>query len=299
MVSFKAKAFAIPVLAALAFAPAEAWATPLLGSAQSFAVLAAAGVSVNGSGATNINGDVGSYPTNTITGFPPGIITGGTMASDAASQAAQGDALLAYNFLAGQTPTAPTLSGTIGDLTLTPGVYDFTTTALLTGTLTLDAQGSNNAVFIFQVGTSLTTGSSAVVALINGGPDDGIFWQIGVSATLGDSTMFAGNILAGTSISLDPSARITCGRALAGINVTSGAVTMADTNGVAVNDGSSCIGGYGGGYTSTDMEGVYERVADNDGNGGGTEMPEPGTLAIFGLGLAGLLIARRRPAARF
>ena len=181
-------------------------ASPLLGSTgESFAVLGAAGVT--SSGATTINGNLGSAPTNTITGFPPGVITNGTMTSTATAQLAQGDALAAYNFLAGQTPTQ-TLAASIGTLTLTPGVYNFSSSAvLLTGTLTLNAEGSNNAVFIFEIGSTLTTASNAVVTVINGGPDDGVFWQVGSSATLGDSTWFEGNILANTSIGFDPFAQ--------------------------------------------------------------------------------------------
>ncbi len=261
-------------------------ATPLLGSTgETFAVLGAAGVT--SSGTTTINGNVGSAPTNTISGFPPGVITNGTMTSTATAQQAQGDALAAYNFLAGQTPTQ-TLAASIGPLILTPGIYNFSSSAVsLTGTLTLDAQGSNNAVFIFEIGSTLTTASSASVDLINGGPDDGVFWQVGSSATLGDSTSFEGNILANTSISLDPSAAITCGRALAGIVTTSGAVTMADTNHVAIDNGSSCAGGYGGGYESV-AGGGFERISST------TSVPEPATLTLFAAGLAGLAMLRRR-----
>jgi hypothetical protein len=264
-----------------------------LGSeAETFATLAAAGVSFNGT-ANTVNGNVGSFPTNTITGFPAAVVvTGGVLESNAVSQAAQGDALTAYNFLAGQGP-ATIEPGIIGNLTLLPGVYDFSSTAELTGTLTLDAEGSDNAVFIFQVGSSLTLDSSAQVLLTDGGPDDGVFWQVAASATLGDSSVFDGNILALTSITLDPSADIACGRALAGINqlAPSGAITLAGTNTVDVNNGTGCVGGYGGGYESADVAGGFERISN------GTipiATPEPASLAILVSGLVGLGVTRRR-----
>lgn len=250
-------------------------AAPILGpTVASFAVLGGGGVT--SSGATTINGNVGSAPTNSITGFPPGGITWGTLTSTAFAQQAQNEALTAYNFLAGQTPTQILTGTDLGGLTLTAGVYKFASSAQLTGTLTLDAQGNNNALFIFEIGSTLTTASSSIVSLINGAPTDGIFFQVGSSATLGDSTFFRGNILADTSITLDPFAQIACGRALAGINVTSGAVTMANANHVAVNDEAvRCAGG----YNST-----TSAVA----------VPEPGSLALLGISLAGLGVMRRR-----
>jgi len=112
----------------------------------------------------------------------------------------------------------------LGGLTLTPGVYHFDSSAQLTGTLRLDNSTNPNAVFVFQVGSTLTTASSSSVVL-TGGPDDNVFWEIGSSATLGTSTAFEGNILALTSITLNTRASIGCGSALA----RNGAVTL-DTN---------------------------------------------------------------------
>ena len=120
----------------------------------------------------------------------------------------------------------------LGGLTLTPGVYCFSSSAQLTGTLTLDAQGNPNAVFIFKIGSTLTTASNSSVVVINTGGNSSIacnvFWQVGSSATLGTGTSFAGNILALTSITLNTGANVS-GRVLA----RNGAVTL-DTNNVTV-----------------------------------------------------------------
>ena len=94
----------------------------------------------------------------------------------------------------------------------------------LTGTLTLDAQGDPDAVFIFQIGSSLTTASGALVSVINGGNNCNVFWQIGASATLGTGTSFVGNILALASITVTTGANVD-GRALA----RTGAVTLANS----------------------------------------------------------------------
>jgi len=204
--------------------------------------------------------------------------------------------LAAYNFLAGQAPTLNLTGTDLGGLTLTEGVYKFDSSAQLTGTLTLDAQGNDNAVFIFEIGSTLTTANNAMVSLLDGGPNDGVFWQIGSSVTLGDGTMFTGNLLANTSITLDPFARISCGRALAGVEAVSGAVTMADTNHVAINDGFNCNGGYGGGYDKT-TAGGFERV--NEGNFVAVDVSEPSSLALFFIGLIGLGVLAHRHQASF
>ena len=175
--------------------------------------------------------DLGVSPGTAVTGFPSGNVPGGTIHSaDALAGQAQADTTTAYNSLAGQvTPGGNDLSGQdLGGKTLTPGVYSFSSSAQLTGALTLDAQGNPNAVFIFKIGSTLTTAASASVALINGGSPCNTFWQVGSSATLGTSTRFVGNILALASISLNNGA-VVSGRALA----RNGAVTM-DTNAVGV-----------------------------------------------------------------
>jgi type VI secretion system secreted protein VgrG len=189
-----------------------------LGTADPFAVLA--GSTVTNTGSTTIHGSLGLWPgvATAVTGFPPGSVSGGTIhADDAVAMQAQSDLTTAYNFAAGELcPGTNVLTGTnLGGLTLTPGVYCFASSAQLTGTLTLNPQGNSNAVFVFQVGSTLTTASSSSVVFTNGGQGDSVFWQVGSSATLGTSTAFEGNILALTSITLTTGVNIGCGRALA------------------------------------------------------------------------------------
>jgi hypothetical protein len=130
----------------------------------------------------------------------------------------------AYNNLVGQPTTADLTGQDLGGLTLVAGVYSYSTSAQLTGTLTLDAQGDPNAVFIFKIGSALTTASNSVVNVINSGSKCNVFWQVGSSATLGAGTTFSGNILALTSITLTTGANAV-GRMLA----RNGVVTL-DTN---------------------------------------------------------------------
>jgi hypothetical protein len=229
---------AVATLAGLLYPP---WVsgTPMLNSAQSFAVLGHETVT-NGHSAPNpttqIYGNVGVTPGLSVTGFyPDGTVSGGTIhVDDGAAQLALADATTAYNTLAGLPFTFDYTGVDLGSLTLTtPGVYHFDTSAQLTGTLTLDFQGNPNVDFTFQIGSTLTTASSASVNVINGTSTNGVYWQIGSSATLGSGTTFAGNILAQMSVTLDPTARILCGRAFG----LTGAVTLTDN--IISNDNSA------------------------------------------------------------
>jgi hypothetical protein len=210
----------------------QAVTAPVLGAARSYAVLA--GSTVTNTGSTVVTGDLGVSPGTAVTGFPPGQVKGGAIHSaDANALQAQTDTTTAYNALAGQSCDR-TLTGTdLGGLTLTTGTYCFSSSAQLTGTLTLDAQGDPSAVFVFQMGSTLTTASNSSVVMINGGNPCNVYWQVGSSATLGTGTTFEGNILALASITLTTDVSLT-GRALA----RTAAVTM-DTN---VVNGSSCSG---------------------------------------------------------
>ena len=200
---------------------ALAQTAPPLGVASSFAVLGAS--AVTNTGPSVITGDLGISPNNasSVTGFPPGIVIGATHFADAVALQAQSDATTAYNNLAGQACNT-TVSADLGGMTLTPGVYCAATSMGLTGTLTLDAQGNPNAVWVFQMGSTLTTATdSSVVFLNNVGQDCNVFWQVGSSATIGTRTALKGNVLALQSISMNDAAKI-AGRALA----RNGAVTF-------------------------------------------------------------------------
>jgi Ice-binding-like len=208
------------------FDSAFAQTAPTLGTAQSFAILGAS--AVTNTGPSIINGNLGVSPGTAITGFPPGIVNGTIHAADAVAAQAQSDANTAYNSLAGQ-PCNTILTGQdLGGLTLTPGVYCYTSSAQLTGTLTLNGQGNPNAVFIFKIGSTLITASNSSVVLVNGGSPCNIFFQVGSSATLGTGTQFIGNIFALASVTLTTNVTI-AGRAI-GLN---GAVTL-DSNVVSV-----------------------------------------------------------------
>ena len=165
-------------------------------------------------GPSVVTGDLGLSPGTSITGFPPGSVTGATHAADPVSLLAQGGATAAYNELASQACTADLTGQDLGGMTLTPGVYCYSSSAQLTGTLTLDAQGNPAAVWIFQAGSTLITASDSSVVLINGAQACHVFWVVDSSATLGTGTDFMGNILALTSIVLDTGATVD-GRLLA------------------------------------------------------------------------------------
>lgn len=226
----------LSVLALLALmfpATIRAASLPPLGTAAEFAVLGAS--TVTNTGATVVTGDLGVSPGSAVTGFPPGIVTG-TINTGVGSTAgpAQADAVIAYNDADGQTCNTDMTGVDLGGLTLTPGVYCFDTSAQLTGTLTLDFQGNSSAVFIFQTGSTLTTGSNARVVTINGSPScNNVVWQIGSSATLGTATEFFGDILALASITASTGA--SSDGSLVALN---GAVTL-DTNFVGACDSSA------------------------------------------------------------
>jgi hypothetical protein len=188
-----------------------------LGAAGSFAVLG--GATVTSTGNTVVNGDLGVSPGSAISGFPPGIVNGTIQPGDAA--AAHTDAVTAYNYLAGE-PVNQNLTGTdLGGRTLSAGVYKFDSSAALTGTLTLNGPG----VFVFQIGSTLTSATISSVLLENGAQAGNVFWQVGSSATLA-GTSFDGTILADASIGLTSDGASINGRALA----LTGAVTLDDNS---------------------------------------------------------------------
>lgn len=208
-----------------------AFAQSSLGTAQSFGVLAGSTVTNTGPSvigtAVTAPANLGLSPGSAVTGFPPGIVTGTIHAANATSLQAQNDLTTQYNALVAAACTADLTGQDLGGMTLTPGVYCFSSSAGLTGTLTLNSQGNAAATFIFKIGSTLTTAAGSSVVMINGGNPCGVAWQIGSSATLGTTTSFIGNLIALTSISLTTGANI-IGRALA----RNGAVTL-DTNNIS------------------------------------------------------------------
>ncbi len=209
-------------IATIGFASMASAQTVPLGNATSFSVLGASAITNTGN--TVVTGDLGISPNNasSVTGFPPGVVVGATHFADAVALAAQNDVTTAYNTLASRA-CGTTISADLGGSVLVPGVYCSGSTMGLTGALTLDAQGDPDAVFVFQIGSALTTASGASVNIINGGQICNVFWQIGSSATLGTGTSFRGNIIALSSITLNTGTSVS-GRVLA----RTGAVTLAN-----------------------------------------------------------------------
>jgi type VI secretion system secreted protein VgrG len=209
---------AAALLSAYAYDGSPASAAPSLGRAKSFAVLG--GSTVTNTGSTRITGDVGlSSPGVSVTGFPPGTIASGKQhVGDPAANAAQRDAQRAYGDLAGRVCNTPLTGQDLGGKTLSPGVYCFTSSAQLTGQLVLDARGKRDAIWVFQIASTLTTAPNSAVVM-GGGQAGNVFWQVGSGATLGTGTAFTGNVLAYSSITLNTGASLS-GRAWARAGVT-------------------------------------------------------------------------------
>jgi hypothetical protein len=276
--------------------PALAGASILL-SAENFAVLAGT-PSITNTGSTTITGDVGIHPGASITGKGPGAnqitLTGAYHEADAVALQAKNDLTTAYTALNLMPATQTLPTAQLGGLTLSSGVYEFLgdpAAVLLDGTLKLDAEGNNNAYWVFQIPFGLTTGAASSVQVINtgsnGGNDDGLFWVVGAEASLNTTTAFEGNILAGTSITLATGATILNGRALA----QTGIVTM-DTNTISIvcppgppgNGGP----GYSGGLEYTNDE--HTEIVPI----GPSPVPLPAGILLLGSGLVRLAAYRKR-----
>ena len=209
-------------------------ATVTLGAAQAFGVLGAS--TVTNTGPSVITGDVGVSPGTSITGFPPGTVTGSVRSNDAVATQAQADAMTAYGFLTA-LPVTTTLTGTnLGGLTLLPGVYFFSTTADLNGILTLNGNGQMNPSFVFQIGTAFNAAdtNSSIIA-IGGADPSQVYFAVGSSATIGTGSALIGTIIARVNVTVKTGASL-MGRAIA----LNGAVTL-DSNAITVPEPSSSV----------------------------------------------------------
>jgi Ice-binding-like len=213
-------------LLAVGVAGAAATAVPL-GGAQSFSVLAGAGIT--NTGPTRVSGDLGTFPTTSVSGAASLTVGGTNHGGDAVTQRAKTDLVAAYTTAAGEGPTSP-IAGDLVGRTLVAGVYNSASSIGLSGAVTLNGEGNPNAVFVFQAGSSLTTASGSRIVLINGAQSCNVFWKVGSSATLGTGSAFVGSVIALTSITVTTGVSID-GRVLA----RNGAVTL-DTDTITTSN---------------------------------------------------------------
>jgi hypothetical protein len=259
--------------------PAAAQAAQVnLATVSPFVVLG--GQSVTNTGPSVLNGDLGVSPGTALSGFGlPAVVNGATHNNDGVANQAKSDLTTAYNVAAGQAVTADLTGSNLGNRTLTAGAYRYSSSAQLTGPLTLNAEGNPNAQFVFMIGSTLTTASASSVVLINGASPCNVYWQVGSSATLGSTTAFQGNLMALTSISLNSGATV-LGRMLA----RNGSVTL--INNVLSNSGCSTGGGGSGGGS-----GGGGSNGNGNGNGNGTNGGRRGLRTTHN----GTAIVRRGP----
>jgi hypothetical protein len=272
------------LLSALLFASSAlgASATVGLGSAASFSVLG--GSTVTNTGPTTMFGDLGLSPGSSVTGAPH--VLGQTHVDDAVAIGAKNSLTTAYNSAASRPSNGSAGTDLAGQVFL-PGVRSASSSLLLSsGSVTLDAQGNPNAVFIFQIGSTLITGSNTSVVLINGAQACNVFWQVGSSATLGTGTRFVGTIMASATVTANTAATIH-GRLLA----RTGAVNL-DTNTITTSNCPSSASGSGGGTETTTGAG-----GSGAGTGTTTPLPPVGSRTV-GKTAKQIAAAKRRAAAR-
>jgi hypothetical protein len=184
---------------------------PRLLSAGNFTVMAAS--AITNTGTTTITGNLAISPNkaSSVTGFPPGVVTGAKDEDNAVAIKAHSDLVTTYNDAANATPFKNMSGVNLGGKTLTPGVYRFNSSAQLTGTLILNGEGRSSSLFIFQIGSTLTTAGASRVVLIGRANSCNVFWKVTSSATLGTTTSFQGNLIALTSITMTTGATIGVG----------------------------------------------------------------------------------------
>jgi hypothetical protein len=180
-----------------------------LGSAQPYSVF---GSTVSNTGFTTLPGDLGVTPGLTISGFPPGIVTGATHAGDAEAAQARTDLVAAWDDAASRVPTN-TINGDLALLTLHAGVHHAPAAVSLSTTLTLDAQGDPDAVFLFQIDGAFDTAAASSVNLLNGAQASHVYWQSLGAVTLGAASTFNGTILGSAAVTVGAAA-VLRGRAL-------------------------------------------------------------------------------------
>jgi hypothetical protein len=258
---------------------AQAATAPVgLGTAAPFSVLA--GSTVTNTGPTTMFGDLGLDPGTSITGAPHAL--GSTHVNDGVALSAKNSLVVSYDDAAGR-PATTLASKELGGRSFTPGAYNAASSLLLSaGTVTLNAEGNPNAVFIFQIGSTLTTGSGTRVNLINGAQPCNVFWKIGSSATLGTNSTFAGTVMALTTITAKTGTTLD-GRLLA----RNGAVNL-DTNTITT---SACAAGTTGSGTTT--------TGGTQGTGGtpGTSGTSTGTSGTP-VGSKNTTVSKRQAAAK-
>jgi hypothetical protein len=196
---------------------------PILGRVATFALFTSAGALSN-TGVSVINGDIGTN-VGALTGFPHGTVIGSIHVADSVTTLAATNLATAYASLGALTCDS-TIGATMGNgQVLTPKVYCITTLASINGTLTLNALGNPNAIFVIKVNGALSTTVASQILLVNSANLSNVYWQVNGAFTLSDSSVFKGTLLANGAISLLPQSALT-GRAL----TTAGAIAIQQTN---------------------------------------------------------------------